>query len=371
MAVSAPRSDCQSMRGARGEAHAKEWPGAMIPALPAVASRPSPSFSSTTVTSWPALARKYAVVTPTTPPPRTRVFTALSRLQEVARAHRILGIEQELTEAGEVRGAGDLREDRPMGLDRGLAGDPASEIEAEQPPADERRPDSHEAPVMEERHPCARPRPARRRVDLTRTPHEGVGGHAGGVRQLVDEHVIDRRLAKARHDDLELGIDRLADGRAPLGDPLRELPPHGQPQVPRLDDREDVADADRDVDRHLARTLDLYDLPGQGHEGRRPLERDLADAVAVQPHDRLHGPRLGVDQDGRLRALARDHAGLDGHGRRADRALAARHVVATGIDEEEPELGARREGLRHHGDQEGPVATRLEAETRAEIGRAS
>jgi hypothetical protein len=28
------------------------------------------------VTSWPARARKYAVVTPTTPPPSTRLFTA-------------------------------------------------------------------------------------------------------------------------------------------------------------------------------------------------------------------------------------------------------------------------------------------------------
>src|SRR6058998_2627101 len=109
MAVSAPRSDCQSMRGARGEAHAKEWPGAMIPALPAVASRPSPSFSSTT-------------------PPRTRVFTARSRPEEVACAHRILGIEHELAHAGEVGGAGDLRKDRASPLDLGLAGDPAPEV---------------------------------------------------------------------------------------------------------------------------------------------------------------------------------------------------------------------------------------------------
>src|SRR6266545_3579058 len=96
MAVSAPRSDCQSMRGARGEAHANEWPGAMIPAFAAVASRPSASFSSTTVTSWPALARKYAVVTPTTPPPRTRVFTARSCLEQVASPHGVVGIEEEL-----------------------------------------------------------------------------------------------------------------------------------------------------------------------------------------------------------------------------------------------------------------------------------
>src|SRR6266481_2856929 len=112
MAVSAPRSDCQSMRGARGEAHANEWPGAMIPAFAAVASRPSASFSSTTVTSWPALARKYAVVTPTTPPPRTRVFTARSCLEQVAGPHRVVGIEEELAEAGEIGGAGDLRKDR-------------------------------------------------------------------------------------------------------------------------------------------------------------------------------------------------------------------------------------------------------------------
>src|SRR5207249_9053223 len=123
MAVSAPRSESSSMRGARGEAHANEWPGAMIPALPPVASRPSASFSSSTVTSWPALARKYAVVTPTTPPPRTRVFTARSRPEEVACAHRILGIEQELAQAGEVGGAGDFRKDRASPLDLGLTGE--------------------------------------------------------------------------------------------------------------------------------------------------------------------------------------------------------------------------------------------------------
>src|SRR6266403_1801142 len=128
IAVSAPRSDCQSMRGARGEAHANEWPGAMIPALPPVASSPTASFSSTSVTSWPALARKYAVVTPTTPPPRTRVFTARSGPEEVACAHRILGIEHELAHAGEVGGAGDLRKDRASPLDLGLAGDTAPEV---------------------------------------------------------------------------------------------------------------------------------------------------------------------------------------------------------------------------------------------------
>src|SRR5712691_9232054 len=97
MAVSAPRSDCQSMRGARGEAHAKEWPGAIIPALPAVASRPSPPFSSATVTSWPALARKYAVVTPTTPPPRTRLFIAgASGVEQEPGPHRVVRIEEEL-----------------------------------------------------------------------------------------------------------------------------------------------------------------------------------------------------------------------------------------------------------------------------------
>src|SRR5262245_13635962 len=52
----------------------------MIPALPAEASSPTPSRSSTIVTSWPALARKYAVVTPTTPAPSTSVFMARSVL---------------------------------------------------------------------------------------------------------------------------------------------------------------------------------------------------------------------------------------------------------------------------------------------------
>src|SRR5262249_7174625 len=102
MAVSPPRSESQSMRGARGEARA------MIPALPALASRPSASFSSRIVTSCPALARKYAVVTPTTPPPSTRVFMG-SRVEEESGPQGIAGIEEELAEAREVGRAGDLR----------------------------------------------------------------------------------------------------------------------------------------------------------------------------------------------------------------------------------------------------------------------
>src|SRR5262249_44216002 len=134
MAASAPRSDCQSMRGARGEAHANEWPGAMIPALPELASSPSASFSSSRVTSWPAFARKYAVVTPTTPPPSTRVFTT-SRLEEEPSAHRVLRIEEELAEARQVRGAGDLRQDRAPAFDRGLARDASGEVEPQEPAA--------------------------------------------------------------------------------------------------------------------------------------------------------------------------------------------------------------------------------------------
>src|SRR5262245_18788189 len=142
------------MPGGRGEAHANEWPGAMIPALPELASRPSPSFSSRIVTSWPALARKYAVVTPTTPPRSTRVFMG-SRLEEESGSHRIVGIEEELAEAGQVRGAGDLRQDRAAALDRGLARDAAGEVEAQQAPARDARARAHEPAVVEERHPCA------------------------------------------------------------------------------------------------------------------------------------------------------------------------------------------------------------------------
>src|SRR5262245_32674287 len=103
------------MRGARGEAQANEWPGAMMPALPPVASSPRPSFSSMIVTSWPALARKYAVVTPTTPPPRIRVFIVLasrrSGVEQEAGPQRVGRIEQELTEARQIGGAGDFRQD--------------------------------------------------------------------------------------------------------------------------------------------------------------------------------------------------------------------------------------------------------------------
>src|SRR5438132_7430492 len=85
MAVSAPKSERTSMAGGRGEAQAEECPGAMIPALLAVASRPTPSSASTTVTSWPSVASQYAVVIPTMPPPSTSVFTltSFSRLKRV------------------------------------------------------------------------------------------------------------------------------------------------------------------------------------------------------------------------------------------------------------------------------------------------
>src|SRR5262245_6928757 len=144
MAVSPPRSESQSMRGARGEAHANECPGAMIPALPALASRPSASFSSRIVTSCPALARKYAVVTPTTPPPSTRVFMG-SRVEEESGPQGIAGIEEELAEAREVGRAGDLRQNRAAALDHGLAGDADREVEAQKAPAGDARTNAQEA----------------------------------------------------------------------------------------------------------------------------------------------------------------------------------------------------------------------------------
>src|SRR5262245_46134963 len=166
------------MRGARGEAHANEWPGAMMPALPELASRPTASFSSRSVTSWPALARKYAVVTPTTPPPSTRVFIR-SRHAEDAGPQGLAGIEEELAEAPEVRRAGALRPGRAAALDHGFAGDAAREVESQEAPARDARAHAHETSVMEERHARASARPAGRGVDLPRAPHEGVRRHAG------------------------------------------------------------------------------------------------------------------------------------------------------------------------------------------------
>src|ERR1051325_6735667 len=102
MAVSAPRNDSHSIRGARGDAHAKEWPGAMIPAFPAVASRPRPSFSSSSVTSWPARARKYAVVTPTTPPPSTSVFMDWNSSSHVVAQHEFLRMRVQVALTGQL-----------------------------------------------------------------------------------------------------------------------------------------------------------------------------------------------------------------------------------------------------------------------------
>src|SRR5882724_834714 len=352
IAVSAPRSDCQSMRGARGDAHAKEWPGAMIPALPPVASSPSASLSSTSVTSWPALPRKYAVVTPTTPPPRTSVFIALaSRVEEEPGADGVGRIEEELAEAGEVRRPGDLRKDRGPPLHRGLPRDAPREVQPEQAAAHEGRADVHHAAVVEERHARARAGAAGGGVDLARAPDERVRRHAVLVRQLVDENVVHAGLAHARDFDAELGVHRLANRHAALRDLLDLLAADRDPQSPGFHDGEDVTDADRDVERDLADPLDLDDLIGEGHERGRPFQGDLAHAIALRARDRLHGAGLGVDDDTGLGALARDHAGLDRHRRRADRALAARDVVAAGVDEEQPELRAGRDRLGHDRDE--------------------
>src|SRR2546426_1975804 len=355
------------MRGARGDAHAKEWPGAMIPALPLVASSPRAAFSSTSVTSWPALPRKYAVVTPTTPPPRTSVFIARSRVEEEPGAHGIGRIEEELAEAGEVCRPGDLRKDRATPLHRGLPRDAPREVQPEQAAAHEGRADGHHAAVVEERHARARAGAARRRVDLARTPDERVRRHAVRVRQLVDEHVVHAGLAHARDVDPELGVHGLANRHPALSDLLDLLAADRDAEALGVHDGEDVADAHRDVERDLADTLDLDDLIGEGHERGRPFQRDLAHAIALRARDRLHGAGLRVDDDARLRALARDHAGLDRHRRRADRPLTARDVVAAGVDEEQPELRVGRDRLGHDRDEQSPMTARLQAEPGPEM----
>jgi len=94
---------------------------------------------------------------------------------------------------------------------------------------------------------------------------------------------------------VELRVDGLADRHAALGDPLRKLPPHGDADVGRLHDREHVADAECHVDRHFTNRLDLNDLPAQQDEGRRPSQRDLADAIGViSPPNALFLIALGV-----------------------------------------------------------------------------
>src|SRR5438034_9616874 len=69
----------------------------------------------------------------------------------------------------------------------------------------------------------------------------------------------------------------------------------------------------------------------------------------------------------RVSAPWRDHAGLDRHRRRADRPLTARNVVATGVDEEQPELRAGRDGLGHDRDEQSPMTARLQAEPGPEV----
>src|SRR5207245_1527223 len=88
--------------------------------------------------------------------------------EEIPGAHRVFRIEEKLAEAGEVRGPGDLRQDRAPAFDRGLTGDPAGEVEPQEPAAGDARAHAHETSMVEQRHPRAGARPARRRP--TRPP---------------------------------------------------------------------------------------------------------------------------------------------------------------------------------------------------------
>jgi hypothetical protein len=81
---------------------------------------------------------------------------------------------------------------------------------------------------------------------------------------------------------------------------FRQIAPDGETDLVSFDDREDVADADRDVDRHLADRLDLDALAGEHDVGRRPAQGDLAHAIPIGARDRVHDARLRIDDHRRL-----------------------------------------------------------------------
>src|SRR5262245_42855453 len=99
-----------------------------------------------------------------------------SHVEEVARAHGIVGVEENLAEAGEVRAARDFGQDGGVALDERLTADACGEAEAEQALADEGGADAQETAMVKEGEARTRPRPARRGVDLARPPHERVAG---------------------------------------------------------------------------------------------------------------------------------------------------------------------------------------------------
>src|SRR5262249_23110188 len=174
------------------------------------------------------------------------------------------------------------------------------------------------------------------------------------------------RLSHTGHVDPELGVDSLPDRHAALADPLDHLALHGDSQTRRLDDREDVAGAQRDVDGDLADFLDFDRLSREQDERRSPAERDLRDAVSRRAYDGLDQTGLGVDGHGRRGSGARYDPGLDGSRRRADRGFAARHVVAASMREEEPEMSAGGYRVGHDGNQQAGMPAGLETERRPE-----
>src|SRR6185369_7948764 len=78
------------LSGAVGLAHGSACDTEIWPPLANEVSMPAPAWRSSTVTSWPDLLRNQAVVTPTTPAPRTRTFMDRAPLQGLARKSCLL-----------------------------------------------------------------------------------------------------------------------------------------------------------------------------------------------------------------------------------------------------------------------------------------
>src|SRR4051812_45073394 len=78
--ASSRASHLRTLSGAEGLAHGSACETEIWPPLANEVSMPAAPWRSTTVTSWPALARYQAEVTPITPEPRTRTFMACALL---------------------------------------------------------------------------------------------------------------------------------------------------------------------------------------------------------------------------------------------------------------------------------------------------
>ena len=184
---------------------------------------------------------------------------------------------------------------------------------------------------VEQREPCGRSRAAWRAIDLAVREHRHVSlGERLGLLGLPEDHAVDVPELRLEWVDDVVGRLELCLDPATELDQARELT-----RLHPLLERRVERPAERDVDDATGR----LEVP-RPDERRDIAEADRLDTPALDPRPRLEPPGRDVHDDARLPFAPLDDTGLERPRHERDRPVAARRRVPLVVEEDDPEVGA-------------------------------